>query len=126
MTGDICKTGALKSYSGKLCYEKTAELERLYPDEHFIFETENIGATARLEINGKLVSVFTYSPFRADITDYIVNGGNHIKITVSNTLCNHYSTIPSKYSNYPRDSASGLLSPVHIKVIEYQKGENNL
>ena len=64
-------------------------------------ETENIGATARLEINGKLVSVFTYSHFRADITDYIVNGGNHIKITVSNTLCNHYSTIPSKYSNYP-------------------------
>lgn len=116
--GDLCTMGALKCYSGKAVYEKNICIEKLYPDEKFIIDIENAAATLDIEINGKNAAVFTYKPFRTDITDYITNGENHIKITVSNTLCNHYSTIPSKYSNYPKDSASGLISPVKILVKE--------
>lgn len=117
-TGDLSSAGALRCYSGKSVYEKDISIEKLYPEEKFIIDIDDAAATLSIEINGKNAAVFTYKPFSADITDYIINGENHIKITVSNTLCNHYSTIPSKYSNYPKDSASGIISPVKILVKE--------
>ncbi len=61
--------------------------------------------------------MFTYRPFTADITEYVVNGENEIVLTVSNTLCNHYATIPSFYSNFPQDAKSGLIGPVTIRTI---------
>lgn len=116
--GDTSHMGALKNYSGKMVYEKNIVLSKLYPDERFILDLGDAAATAKVEINGKTARIFTFRPFRTDITDYAVNGENHIKITVSNTLCNHYSTIPSKYSNFPKDAASGLIGPVSIRVVE--------
>ncbi len=117
-TGDTSAMGALKNYSGKMCYEKDISLEKLYPDERFILDIEDAAATLNIDINGAAAAVFTYRPFATDITDYVINGTNHIKITVSNTLCNHYSTIPSKYSNFPKDAKSGLIGPVSIKIKE--------
>lgn len=116
--GDLCLTGALKAYSGKSVYEKDIDLIKLYPYESFYLDLGDVGATANIEINGMQAAVLTYSPFTADITPFVVHGKNHIKITVSNTLCNHYSTIPSKYSNFPRDSKSGLIGPVRIRITE--------
>ncbi len=114
--GDLCSTGALKNFSGKAVYEKTFTAEKLYPDERFYLDITDASATLNVEINGKTAAVFTYRPFYTDITDYLVNGENYIKITVSSTLCNHYSTIPSKYSNYPADSRWGLTGEVNIIV----------
>lgn len=116
--GDLCLTGTLKNYSGKAVYEKDIELIRLNPYESFYLDLGDVGATANIEINGKNAATLTYSPFTADITPFVIHGVNHIKITVSNTLCNHYSTIPSKYSNFPRDSKSGLIGPVKIRITE--------
>ncbi len=115
-TGDLCDTGALKCFSGKAVYEKTFTARRLYPDERFYLDIEDAGATLNVEINGKTAAIFTYRPFSADITDFIADGENRIKITVSSTLCNHYSTTPSKYSNYPADSRWGLTGSVNITV----------
>ena len=115
-TGDLTKTGALSVFSGKAVYEKDITLQKLYPDEHFYLEIEDAAATVNVEINSKTAAVFTYRPFSTEITDYIRDGENHIKITVSNTLCNHYSTIPSKYSNYPEDSHWGLMGNVSIII----------
>ena len=117
-TGDTAGFGVLKNYSGKFIYERTVKLEKIFTDERFILKIANAGATVRLEVNGVCAAVFTYKPFEADISDLVVNGENTIKITVSNTLCNHYSTIPSKYSNFPRDAASGLIGPVFIEVVK--------
>ncbi len=116
--GDISRMGSLKNYSGKMVYEKDIVLQKLYPDERFILDLGDASATINVQINGKTARVFTFRPFETDITDLIQNGCNHIKITVSNTLCNHYSTIPSKYSNFPKDAASGLIGPVSIRVVE--------
>ena len=115
-TGDLTETGALSVFSGKAVYEKDITLQKLYPDEHFYLEIEDAAATVNVEINGKTAAVFTYRPFSTEITDYVIDGENHIKITVSNTLCNHYSTIPSKYSNYPEDSHWGLMGNVSIII----------
>ncbi len=117
-TGDLCATGALKNFSGKAVYEKNITVSKIYPDRRFFLDIEDAGATVNVEINGKTAVVFTYRPFYADITDYLNNGENHIKITVSSTLCNHYSTVPSKYSNFPEDSKWGLTGDVKITVKE--------
>ncbi len=115
---DLSKTGALRAFSGKAVYERVVTLEKLDPDECFILDIANAAATVNIEINGKTAAILTYGPFRADITKHVLHGENHIKITVSNTLCNHYSTIPSKYSNFPEDAASGLIGPVSIKILQ--------
>ncbi|MBQ9945266.1 MAG: hypothetical protein IJO68_01930 [Clostridia bacterium] len=115
---DFTKTGALLTYSGKAIYEKEIELQKLYPDERFTLEIGEASATVKVEINGKTAAVLTYGPFMTDITPFVVHGKNKIKITVSNTLCNHYAIIPSKYSNFPRDSRSGLIGPVNIRISE--------
>ena len=117
-TRDLCRTGALKSFSGKAVYEKDITLSKIYTDRRFYLDISDASATVNVEINGKPAVVFTYRPFTADITDFIRNGENHIKITVSSTLCNHYSTVPSKYSNFPEDSKWGLTGEVKITVKE--------
>ena len=115
--GDAANAGALVCYSGKLRYTKKVMLEKIDIDERFILEIGDAGTTVKAEINGRTAAVFTYRPFRTDITQYVVNGENEITLTVSNTLCNHYSPIPSFYSNFPRDAKSGLIGPVTIRTI---------
>lgn len=115
--GNWAEMGVLAAYSGKARYSRKVLLSKINTDERFILDLGKVSATAKVEINGKTAAVFTYAPFRKDITDLVINGENEITVTVSNTLCNHYSTVPSRYSNYPRDAASGLIGPVCIDVI---------
>ncbi len=114
---NLAECGSLISFSGKAVYEKDFTVRKKSCDDRVILDIEDAAATVNVSINGKTAAVFTYHPFTADITEHTVNGSNHIKITVSNTLCNHYSTIPSRYSNFPRDSASGLMGDVKIRII---------
>ena len=116
--GDVSRMGALVNYSGKIRYVKKIDLEKIEIDERFILEIGDAGATIKAEINGKEAAVFTCRPFTADITRYVVNGENEIALTVSNTLCNHYSTVPSFYSNFPQDAKSGLIGPVVIRTVK--------
>ncbi len=115
---DLASQGALLTYSGKAVYEKEVVLEKLDPYEKFYIDIGDAASTVKIEINSSLASVLTYAPFTADITPFVIHGKNTIKITVSNTLCNHYAIIPSKYSNFPRDSRSGLIGPVSIRITQ--------
>ncbi len=113
-SGDTSKTGGLTSYSGKMKYSAKFNVIKENTDEHFELDLGHVGCTASVRINGSEPIVFTYAPFKCDITALLKNCENEIEITVSNTLCNHYSTIPSRYSNFPEDAASGLLDAVTI------------
>ena len=37
---------------------------------------------ARLEVNGKKAAILMFTPFNADITEYLKNGENEVKITL--------------------------------------------
>ncbi|MBQ2758590.1 MAG: hypothetical protein IJE93_02360 [Clostridia bacterium] len=115
--GDTSKMGALECYSGKLVYEKSVFVESTDRNRKYILSLGEVGATAKIEINSEVAAILTFAPFEADISRYLINGENKLKITVSNTLCNHYSTIPSRYSNFPADAKSGLIGPVTINII---------
>lgn len=113
-TGDFSKIGALCCYSGKAVYSAKVEVQKEDIDERFLLGLGKVGATAKVSVNGKEAAVLTHSPFSVDVTEFLVNGENSVKITVSNTLSNHYSTVPSRYSNYPEDAESGLIGPVML------------
>ena len=113
---DVSKTGALINYSGKMAYRKTVTLGKRDEDSRVLLSLGQVFVTASVQVNGKNVGILTYPPFVCDITDAVTDGENEIEITVSNTLCNHYSTAPSAYSNFPEDAASGLVGPVEIRI----------
>lgn len=52
------------------------------------------------------------SPYRLDISDWLVTGDNRLEVLVYSTLSNHYQTIPSAYRGEP---VSGLLGPVKVQ-----------
>jgi len=115
-TGDLSKAdSALVCFSGKFVYSGEVELNK-ESGRKYELVCEDVGATLRIEVNGTEAAVLTYAPFKADITEFIQNGRNNLKLTVSNTLCNHYSTIPSRYSNFPQDAKSGLIGDVRIII----------
>ena len=113
--GDTAKVGALASYSGKLRYRRTVTLKKR-ENERFMLDLGSVKVTANVNVNGETAAVLTHPPYVCDITAWLKDGDNELTVTVSNTLCNHYSTIPSPYANYPRDAASGLIGPVSIDV----------
>ncbi|NLA77152.1 MAG: hypothetical protein GX851_04900, partial [Clostridiales bacterium] len=117
LCGDWSKNGALCSYSGKISYLKTVNTVK-NNELKYVLELGRVCATCSVEINGRLCARLTHAPFNCDITDCLSDGENRICVTVSNTLCNHYSTIPSRYSNYPRDAVSGLIGPVYIRAFQ--------
>jgi hypothetical protein len=114
---DISKVGGLESYSGMFIYEKTVEINKKQ-GMRYILSLGTVACSGRVTVNGKTAAVSCVPPFDFDITGFICDGENSICIEVANTLCNHYSTNPSPYSNYPQDSVSGLIGPVKIKVYE--------
>lgn len=116
-TGDLADTNsALTCFSGKSVYEKNFTLDSKNENKKYILEIEDAGATVNVNINGIQADVLTSRPFRTEITEFVTAGENTLKLTVSNTLCNHYSTIPSRYSNFPQDAKSGLVGRVAIII----------
>ena len=112
--GDASRVGALKNYSGRISYRKTLRIKK-YEDARYTLSLGAVRATARVLVNGRLAAVLTYAPFDCDVTPYLTDGENTLEVVVSNTLCNHYSTVPSGYANYPEDAAYGLMGPVELR-----------
>ena len=119
--GDAATVGALKNYSGKLVYQKTVRA-RLYEGERAVLSLGDVGVTARVQINGREAAVLTHPPYACDATAFLTDGDNEVRVTVSNTLCNHYATVPSAYANYPEDAGSGLIGPVSLRIFAPDAG----
>ena len=113
--GDALGFGALKNYSGKLVYGKRIALPETKEPLRWELSLGEVAVSARVTVNGQTAAVLPCPPYVCDITDALRPGENDLAITVSNTLSNHYSTVPSGYSNFPADAASGLIGPVTLR-----------
>ena len=114
--GDWCDIG-LESYSGGAVYRKQFTLTATQLDPRIILDLGRVQISAEVEINGKVVGVGLARPYSFDITDYVHEGENDLKVTVFNSLANHYSvTYPSTYV-FEGQTVSGLLGPVELQFV---------
>jgi hypothetical protein len=115
--GDWSKLGVLENYSGGAIYSKCIEIPEFEKDSLVFLNLVKIATTAEVIVNGKPVGIRVCPPWKVNISNFVKQGKNAIEIIVYNTLSNHYSTIPSRYSNFPKDAVSGLIGPVMIEII---------
>ncbi len=74
-------------YSGSAVYRAKIELHPDFDRKYFL-TLQALRDTAEIYWNGNLVNTLIWEPYRADITSYVVDGENELKMVVSNTTGN--------------------------------------
>ena len=103
----------LRFYSGGAVYEKTFTLTKEQAAVSATLDLGRVGACCGVSVNGGAEKVLCCPPWRVEI-DGLKEGANTIKVTVYNTLNNHYQTIPTRYRTTVENEPSGLIGPVVI------------
>ena len=107
--GDWSQVGVLRDYSGAAWYRRDFEVGEA--GSRSWLDLGAVGATARVMLNGEHVGTLLSAPWRIELTGRLRRGRNRLEIRVSNTLANHYRTIPTRYHG---DLTSGLIGPVRL------------
>ena len=103
----------LRFYSGGAIYEKSFTLTKEQAAASATLDLGRVGACCGVSVNGGAEKVLCCPPWRVEI-DGLKAGENTIKVTVYNTLNNHYQTIPTRYRTTVENEPSGLLGPVRL------------
>lgn len=78
----------IRYYSGTTVYHKELNLAIPAQNERLLLRFPRLGSLARVWVNGKEVVTVWCSPWEADITSYVHEGKNNLKIEVVNSLMN--------------------------------------
>jgi hypothetical protein len=108
-TGDWSQVGVLRDYSGAAWYRR--DLDLAGTAGRTWLDLGAVGATALVLLNGERVGTLLTAPWCIELTGRLRPGRNRLEIRVSNTLANHYRTIPTRYHG---GLVSGLLGPVRL------------
>jgi hypothetical protein len=100
----------LRNYSGTGSYRIAFDVGRgmLRDDLLVQLDLGKVYEVAEVWLNGKRIGVSWYRPYRVDITGYLKEGSNELRVDVTNILKNYLSD--GEYSH-----PSGLLGPVKIQ-----------
>ena len=104
----------LRFYSGGAVYEKSFTLTKEQAAASATLDLGGVGACCGVSVNGGEEKVVCCPPWRVDVGGMLKEGENALKVTVYNTLNNHYQTIPTRYRTTVENAPSGLLGPVTI------------
>ena len=106
---------ALETYSGGAVYSKEFTLTAAHLDTAITLDLGEARISAEVEVNGRYVGVGLGRPYCFDITEYVREGVNALKVSVYNSLANHYAVaFPSSYV-FEGQTVSGLLGPVELR-----------
>ena len=125
----------LKYYSGTALYKKIFELS---PEDlngnRLIIDLGNVKEMASVKINGKQLQVIWSAPFQFDLTLYLKNGTNELKVEVVNMWVNRLvgdgklpeneritKTNINKFNGPDAEKylrASGMMGPVKLMMIK--------
>lgn len=106
----------LETYSGAAWYRRTIELSAEQSARAAELDLGQVAVTAEVHVNGHLAATLIAPPWRVCVGGLVHEGENEIAILVANTLANHYSGgIPTPYV-FERQTVSGLLSPIHLRM----------
>ncbi|WP_286862098.1 MULTISPECIES: glycosyl hydrolase [Sphingobacterium] len=121
------------NFSGAAAYEKTFSIEK-DQSKSYLLKLGRVAESARVFINGQDAGILWSIPFQQDITKWLVNGENKIRIEVANLMANrirqldqqkiawrNYHEINFVNINYKNFDASdwkpmesGLIGPVTL------------
>jgi len=136
MTGNLVNQG-YPFYAGTIAYMQEIEINHIDGEKIFL-ELENVRATVvRIVVNDTEAGILCWHPYRLDLTDFIRDGKNQIRIELTNSLRNllgphhhkegelfwvgpgHFSDEYNWTDNY-NFVEFGLLGDV--KLLRYKKG----
>ncbi len=117
----------IKHYSGTAFYNNTFQIDQLTENKKISIDLGKLTAMAKVMINGKYAGGVWTAPYRLDITNFVKEGENELKIEVVNTWVNRIigdMKLPENerkiwmpINPYNAESSlqpSGLLGPVSI------------
>jgi hypothetical protein len=120
----------IKYFSGTAVYENEFTLNKKDLAAKYRIDLGKVAHIAEVILNGKTVGTVWKSPFKIDITPYIITGNNSVKIKVTNTWVNRLigdaqpgatKTTFTSMPFYKADGVpmpSGLLSNVNIIIVK--------
>ena len=79
---------SIRYFSGTATYTTSVSLDRAGRGEHMFLAFDNVGTMAKVYINGKYAGGVWTAPYRLDVTDFVKNGNNDVKVEVVNTWVN--------------------------------------
>lgn len=79
---------SIRYFSGTATYTTSVNLDRAGRGEHMFMAFDNVGTMAKVYINGKYAGGVWTAPYRLDVTDFVKDGRNDVKIEVVNTWVN--------------------------------------
>lgn len=79
---------SIRYFSGTATYTTSVNLDRAERGEHMFMAFDNVGTMAKVYINGKYAGGVWTAPYRLDVTDFVKNGRNDVKVEVVNTWVN--------------------------------------
>jgi hypothetical protein len=104
----------LMFYSGGAVYAKTVTLSKEQAACGAVLDLGRVGVCCGVSVNGAPETVLCCPPWRVPLDGRVTAGVNTIRVTVYNTLNNHYQTIPTRYRTSLSNAPSGLIGPVKI------------
>lgn len=123
---------SVKYFSGTATYTTNAKLKKASKGERQFISFDKVGAMAKVYINGKYAGGVWTTPYKLDVTDFVKNGTNEIKIEVVNTWVNRIIGDLNAPENerqvycfinpHRPDSAlpaSGLIGTVALETVKY-------
>lgn len=79
---------SIRYFSGTATYTTTVNLDRAGRGEHMFMAFDNVGTMAKVYINGKYAGGVWTTPYKLDVTDFVKDGRNDVRVEVVNTWVN--------------------------------------
>ncbi len=122
----------IKYYSGTASYEQIFNVDALPNEENILFSLGDLTAMAKVYVNGKYAGGIWTPPYQLDITDFVTQGENTLRVEVVNTWKNRLIgdlNLPenerqtwcpvNEYNANSNLQASGLFGPVTVSSVKY-------
>lgn len=123
---------SVKYFSGTATYTTNTELKKAGKGEHLFITFDKVGTMAKVCINGKYAGGVWTTPYKLEVTDFVKDGINEIKVEVVNTWVNRiigdlnapeserqvYCFINPHRPDSPLP-ASGLIGAVVFETVSY-------
>lgn len=79
---------SIRYFSGTATYTTTVNFDRAGRGEHMFMAFDNVGTMAKVYINGKYAGGVWTTPYKLDVTDFVKDGRNDVRVEVVNTWVN--------------------------------------